>query len=311
MSVNHLISIRQLDPDRLLQLVNYALRVHDGDIPAEFSLEGRQIGLYFRAPSTRTRTSFFTAALKLGASVISYGPKELQLENGESVGDTSRILSYYLHGLVARTNGPTAELQALTRQDRMAVINALDESEHPTQAIADLAAIKQKFGQLEGIHVLYLGNGNNTASSLALAVARIRGMRLTVATPRGFELERSIAEDIAAAATRCGVRFETIHDPEQFQGPADVVYTTRWETMGNRIDGDVARIFGPFQVNQRLMSRVGTRYTAFMHDLPAERGRDVVDDVIDGPQSIVWKQAEHKLASAMTTLGVCVNGLLK
>jgi ornithine carbamoyltransferase len=309
-AVNHLLSLQELGAENLSKLVDRALAFARGRRPAERPLAGRIVGIYFRRSSTRTRTSFSAGAINLGADIISYGPDDLQLVTGETVGDTARVLSNYLDALVVRTNDSLEEMRAMTAQDEMAVINAMSEGEHPTQSIADLATIKEAFGRLDDVHILYLGEGNNTAAALALAVAQTRGMSLTLATPEGYGLPRGVLETAAALGARSGSAVEQVHDLGRLPRGVDVVYTARWQTMGvPKADPDWLTKFEPYKVTARLMEHVSKpSKTVFLHDLPAVRGGDVDDEVLDGPQSLAFRQAFHKMTSAMAVLEWCVAG---
>jgi ornithine carbamoyltransferase len=198
-------------------------------------------------------------------------------------------------------------MRTLAAQSEMSVINAMSEYEHPTQAIADLATIKESLGRLHGVHVLYVGEGNNSAVALALAVAMSEGMRLTLVTPEGYGLPPGLLETVAAFARRSGATVEEHHDAASLPKGVDVVYTTRWQTMGvPKTDPDWQRKFVPYRVTQEMMSRVSKPSgTIFLHDLPAVRGSEVVDEVLDGPQSLAFRQARHKLTGAMAVLRWC------
>jgi ornithine carbamoyltransferase len=192
----------------------------------------------------------------------------------------------------------------------MAIINAMSEGEHPTQSIADLVTIKETFGRLNDIHVLYLGEGNNTAAALAFAMAQIKGMRLTVATPEGYGLPESVLTRAEEIATRCGSFVSQIHHLDELPRDVDVVYTARWQTMGvPKAEVGWEEKFAPYKVTAALMQRVSkSPKTVFMHDLPAVRGGDVDDEVLDGPQSRAFRQAYHKMTSAMAVLDWCLAG---
>ena len=192
----------------------------------------------------------------------------------------------------------------MTEQNEMAIINAMSDTEHPTQSIADLVTIKETFGRLNDIHVLYLGEGNNTAAALAFAVAQIKGMRLTVATPAGYGLSESVMSTAAELAAHSGAMVNQQHNLEELPQDVDVVYTARWQTMGvPKPDPDWQTKFAPYKVTSEIMRRVAkSPKTVFMHDLPAVRGGDVDDEVLDGPQSRAFRQAYHKMTSAMSVL---------
>jgi ornithine carbamoyltransferase len=270
-------------------------------------LQDRIVAIYFRKSSTRTRTSFSVAALKLGADIVTYGPADLQTSTGETVEDTARVLSGYVDVLVARTAEDDAELRAYAKQDRMAVINAMSLQEHPTQAITDLATLQSHFGALRGLHILYLGEGNNTAAALAAAVSKTRGLALTLLTPAGYGISNKFMEATQNAANRSGSVVQQFHSLEHLPDTADVVYTARWKTTGtSKSDSDWRKDFAPFAVTRKLMENVSSPDTIFLHDLPAVRGEDVDASVLDGPRSHAFRQARFKLYSAMAILEWCV-----
>ena len=305
--VKHLLSILDLSSTDLERLVDDALAIARGEWSRRRPLAGKTTGIYFRKTSTRTRTSFTVGAQRLGAAVIAYGPDDLQIATGETLSDTARVLANYLDLLVIRTNASLDEMRELARQGSMPVINAMSDNEHPTQAIADLAALREALGRLAGAHLLFVGEGNNTAASLAFAVAKTRGMRLTLVTPEGYGLP---AADLAAAhrlAADHGATVEQQHDLARLPTGVDAVYTTRWLTMGvSKKDPDWLDRFRPYCVTGELMRRVSKpRGTIFLHDLPAMRGYEVTDEVLDGPQSIAFRQAFHKLTAAMSVLAWC------
>ena len=310
MRAKHLLSVSDLDRGTILSLVENAVAIAQGRREGERSLAGRTIGIYFRKSSTRTRTSFTVGAMKLGAQVIAYGPDDLQIVTGETVADTASVLSNYLDALVIRTNESVAEMRQFAAQDRMAVINAMSENEHPTQSLADLTTLREHFGRLSGLHVLYLGEGNNSASAISLAVARIPGMRLTLVTPEAYGLDAGFLEEVRATAAANGAEVEQHHDMERLPRGVDAVYTTRWLTMGvERADEDWIPKFRPYTVTPAVMAEVSKpEGTVFLHDLPAMRGYEVLDEVLDGPQSIALRQAYHKMTSAMAVLEWCLHG---
>jgi len=302
--VNHVLSVAELGNENLMSLVDRALMLAHADHGNKPTLTGKVVGIYFRCSSTRTRTAFSVGAMKLGAKIISYGPGDLQLVTGETIQDTARVLANYLNALVVRTNDSIEEMKAMTMQNDMAVINALSELEHPTQSIADLVTIKEIFGRLNDIHVLYLGEGNNTAAALALAMAQIKGMRLTLVTPEGYGLPESIMKKAAALAAPSGTHISQQHNLDELPRDVDAVYTARWQTMGvPKADPDWQQKFAPYKVTTELMRRVSkSPKTVFLHDLPAVRNVDVDDEVLDGPQSHAFRQAYHKMTSAMAVL---------
>lgn len=307
-TARHLLSLSEIGPENLAWLVNRSLEIatHGVSVPP---LLGRAIGIYFKRTSTRTRTAFSVAAIKLGATPVAYGPNDLQICTGETIEDTARVLSGYLDALVVRTNESIDEMRAFASQNDMAVINAMSDTEHPTQAIADLVTIKETCGRLQDVGVLYVGEGNNTASALALAVALTPGMRLMLLTPEGYGLSSSVLEKVRGLSRESGSVIEQHHDISSVRDKFDVVYTTRWQTMGDpKSDSNWKEKFKPYSVTQEFMQRFSKDgSTVFMHDLPAVRGDDVVDEVLDGPQSVAFRQARHKLTSAMAVLEWCVS----
>jgi ornithine carbamoyltransferase len=305
--VRSLISVDDLTDDELRALVDRGVHYSTGRVAHPLPLEGLIAGIYFRMTSTRTRTAFSSGALRLGARLISYGPDDLQTNTGESSEDTGRVFSRMLDVLVARTGGPTAEMRAWAAQDRMSVINAMSAEEHPTQALTDLTTLQAHFGHIKGLRVLYVGEGNNTAAALALALTRYPDVRFDLRTPPGYGLTEPVLRSARAHAARIGATLTERHDMDDTAGPYDVVYTTRWRTTGtSKADDDWQRIFAPFQVTQGLWER--SPAAVFMHDLPAHRGEEVTAQVLDGPASIAFEQAGNKMHSAMAVLEWCRQG---
>jgi ornithine carbamoyltransferase len=191
----------------------------------------------------------------------------------------------------------------------MAVINAMSSNEHPTQAVADLLTIRETLGRLEDVHILYLGEGNNSAAALALAVGMLPGMNLTLVTPEGYGLPETVLESARDFAKESHSIIEQHHDIHYLPHNVDVVYTTRWQTMGvPKTEPDWQQKFWPYRVTAELMARVSRPSgTIFLHDLPAVRGAEVTDEVLDGPQSVAFRQAENKLNSALAVLSWCVS----
>jgi len=311
MKVRHFLSLSNLGADTLSHLVEQSLVLSEDREGKIKPLEGKIAGIYFRRSSTRTRSAFSVGTLRLGGQIVQYGPNDLQVVTGESMGDTGRVLSGFLNILVIRTNDSIQEMEALAAQDEMAVINAMSENEHPTQAIADLVTIREALGRLDDVHVLYIGEGNNSASALAFAVAQTPVMQLTLATPEGYGLPNDALASARSVAKACGTSIEQLHDLSRLPKRVNVVYTTRWCTMGvAKSDPAWCEKFEPYRVTTELMAEVSKPSgTIFLHDLPAMRGQEVVDEVLDGPQSWAFRQARHKLSSAMAILAWCVGAI--
>jgi ornithine carbamoyltransferase len=272
--------------------------------PGNTALLGDVVGIYFCKTSTRTRTAFSSGALRLGAGIVAYGPNDLQLNTGETTEDTGRVMSLMLDVLVARTAGDPLELRGWAAQDRMAVVNAMSADEHPTQGLADLTTLALHFGAVEGLRVLYLGEGNNSAAALALGLSRYRDVHLELRTPPGYGLDKAVLERATAQAAKSGSHVRERHDLADLPKQLDAVYTTRWQTTGtSKPDPDWRMVFAPFQVSEALMELAPN--AVFLHDLPAHRGEEVTAGVLDGPSSIAFQQAENKLHSAMAVLEWC------
>jgi ornithine carbamoyltransferase len=309
MEVNrkNFLTVEDLGPEVLNHLVTQALKLDNANGSQSDLLRGKIVGIYFRVSSTRTRTAFTVAAMRLGAQVVQYGPADLQITTGETPRDTGRVLSQYLDALVVRTNQSLSEMKDFADQDRMSVINAMSENEHPTQAIADLVTIYEALRRLQDVHVMYIGEGNNTTSALALAISQIPRMRLTIVCPPGYGLSDDLCRKCLDLAGKYGSSIEFRDNINDLPTGVDVVYTTRWLTMGvPKGDLNWREKFAPFQITPALMEKVSKgRDTIFLHDLPAMRGCEVVDEVLDGPQSIAFRQAYHKQSSAMAILEWC------
>ncbi|MFJ8626522.1 ornithine carbamoyltransferase [Kitasatospora sp. NPDC093550] len=307
MAVRHLISLEDLTDAELRSVVVRGAEFAAGNGAADRPLDGAIAGIYFRKTSTRTRTAFSSGALRLGGQIIGYGPDDLQLNTGETTEDTGQVFSRMLDLLVARTAGETAELRGWADQDRMAVVNAMSADEHPTQGLTDLTTLLRRFGRIEGLRVLYVGEGNNTAAALALGLMRYEGVELELRTPAGFGLSADILAKALARAERSGARLTERHDMDRLPADQDAIYTSRWQTTGtSKADPTWREKFAPFQVTAGLWT--SSPKAAFLHDLPAHRGEEVTAEVLDGPASIAFDQAANKMYSAMAVLEWCHRG---
>ncbi|QNP75093.1 ornithine carbamoyltransferase [Streptomyces roseirectus] len=303
-AVRHLISTSDLTDTELAALAERGAEFSAGSVRGGRQLDGLVAGIYFLKTSTRTRTSFSTAALRLGAQIVTFGPGDLQTNTGETLADTADVLSRMLDLLVARTAGDPADLRTLAGQRRMAVVNAMTADEHPTQAVADLATLLRHFGRIEGLRICYLGEGNNTAAALALTLTRFKGVHLELRTPPGYGLSPATLRRATENAARSGATLVERHSMDERPAGFDVLYTTRWQTTGtSKADPDWRRAFAPFQVTSALWE--DSPQAVFLHDLPAHRGEDVTAEVLDGPRSLAFDQAENKLYAAMAVLEWC------
>jgi ornithine carbamoyltransferase len=302
--VRHLISINDLTTPELRRIIGRSAELSMARTRSLPVLDGMVTGIYFRKTSTRTRTSFSVAAMRLGAKVLTIGPDDLQVNTGESLEDTTAVLSMMLDQLVVRTAADPAELRTYAAQPRMAVISAMTADEHPTQAITDLATMLCRFGRLEKLRVCYVGEGNNSAAALALALSRFKGTTLTLRTPAGYGLDAAVLKAATESALAHGATIEERHTMDDLPEDLDVVYTTRWQTTGtSKADPNWRADFAPFQVTADLW-RSSPR-AVFLHDLPAHRGEEVTAEVLDGPASLAFHQAENKLYAAMAVLEWC------
>lgn len=305
--MRHLISINDLTDADLCAIVARGRHFRYASRP-EPVLDGAVVGVYFRKTSTRTRASFSSGALRLGGRLLTFGPDDLQTNTGETIEDTTEVLSRMLDILVARTTATTAELRTLAAQDRMSVVNAMSAVEHPTQALADLTTLLCQFGRIAGLRILYLGEGNSTAAALALALTRFSNVHLELRTPGGYGLPADVRERAAAQAVTASGVFVERHDVADLPEECDVIYTTRWQTTGSsKADPDWRERFEPFRVEAHLWRR--NPGAIFMHDLPAHRGVEVTAEVLDGAASIAFDQAENKMYGAMAVLDWCRNGV--
>ncbi len=271
----------ELDREELLALLERAEELKRGreQRVGQDSLAGRSVALVFERPSTRTRVSFEVGVAELGATPIVLRADELQLTRGESIADTGRILSRYLHGIVIRS-GSDERVRELAAGATVPVINALTPEHHPCQALADLLTLKERFGELDGLRLVYVGDGNNVARSLAI-LGRIAGVEVVLASPDGYRIEEGLAE-LAA-------------DPIAAAAGADAIYTDVWVSMGDEEEAERRRRdLAPFQVNDELLSAASDRAIA-LHCLPAHPGEEITSEVLYGERSAVWDQAENRL----------------
>ncbi|OKK00269.1 ornithine carbamoyltransferase [Amycolatopsis sp. CB00013] len=295
------LSLDDVDTEDLHGIVERSAGVLDRPEPLAQRLSGKVLGIYFAKTSTRTRTAFTSAALRLGASVIPYGPNDLQLNTGESLHDTGRMFGAMLDGLVMRTAGPLEDMRLVAHSSGLPVVNAMAAQEHPTQGVCDAASMLRHFGQVDGLSVLYVGEGNNTAVALGKILSTYHGVTVVFATPKGYGLDAALLGSLQEKGADSGSRFHETHDLDAVDITADVVYTTRWQTTGTaKPSADWREDFRPFHVDDEVMARWPN--AVFMHDLPAHRGDEVKGSVLDGDRSIAWEQARMKYGSAVAIL---------
>lgn len=256
-------------------------------------LNGKSIGAIFEKPSTRTRVSFAVAIYQLGAQALVLNTSNMQLKRGETVADTGRVLSRYLNGIVARVYSHKT-LEDLRDYGTVPVINALSDYTHPCQIMGDLLTIQEKKGHLEGIKIAYLGDGNNVCHSILFGASKF-GMNVAVATPKGYEPKKDVVKDAKRFAKESGGSVLITNDPEEAAKEADVIYTDVWASMGEEAEhNERVKVMRPYQINDSTLEKA-KREVIVMHCLPAHRGEEITDSVIDGPHSVVFDQAENRL----------------
>jgi ornithine carbamoyltransferase len=252
-------------------------------------LPGRALGMIFQKPSTRTRVSFEVGIAQLGGHALYLAASDLQLGRGETLRDTATVLSRYLDGLMIRTYAQE-DVEELARNASIPVINGLTDSAHPCQALADVMTIRERFGRLEGVRLAYLGDGNNVCASLMVAAGKLR-MEFVAATPEGYEPDPRAVE----LARDAGGNPELVHDPREAASGADVLYTDVWTSMGQDEERERRlRDLAGFGIDEELVRRA-REDAIVLHCLPAHYGEEITEDVLYGPQSAVWDQAENRL----------------
>ncbi|MFN5066511.1 MAG: ornithine carbamoyltransferase [Aphanizomenon sp.] len=284
-----LLSLADLSSAELQELLELATQLKLGKL----KLHCRQVlGLLFSKASTRTRVSFTVAMYQLGGQVIDLHPNVTQVSRGEPIQDTARVLDRYLDVLAIRTFAQQ-ELETFAKYAKIPVINALTDLEHPCQILADLLTIQEKFGTLAGLTLTYVGDGNNVANSLMLGCALV-GMNVRIAFPSGYAPDAEIVEKTRQIANN-QTEVVLTHDPEAAAKGASVLYTDVWASMGQETQANNRfPVFQPYQISQQLLSLADPE-AIVLHCLPAHRGEEITEDVIEGSQSRVWDQAENRL----------------
>ena len=294
MKQKHLLSLKdysRADIDEILDLAR-KVKARPGDYRQ--ALEGKTLAMIFQKPSTRTRVSFEAGMFQLGGHALFLGADAIQLNRGETVTDTARILSRFVDGIMARVFAHQ-DIIDLARHATVPVINGLSDLLHPCQALADYFTLLERRGRFDGLKIAYVGDGNNVCHELMFGAVKL-GMAMSVAAPPGYEPNQLIVKSAARDAQKAGTPApEVTADPRQAVKGADVVYTDVWTSMGQEAEAQKrVAAFQGFIVDQALMSAAKPD-AVFMHCLPAHRGEEVAADVIDGPQSVVFDEAENRL----------------
>jgi ornithine carbamoyltransferase len=295
MTTRHFLHIADFTPEELQHLLDLAVRLkrewQRGGNRAV--LKGQVLGMVFQKPSLRTRVSFDLAMRHLGGDALYLSPAEIGLGGREAVADVARVLSGYVHAIMARTFAHQHILE-LAACARVPVINGLSDYNHPCQALADGLTILEAKGRLKGVNVTYIGDGNNVAVSLMHLCARL-GANFTLAAPEGYDLPPAAIEPARHFAETSGTVLNFLRDPHEAVHGADVVYTDTWTSMGQEAETEKRRqVFPPYQVNAGLLAEAAPE-AIVMHCLPAHRGEEITDEVMDGPQSVVFPQAENRM----------------
>ncbi|MFA5146292.1 MAG: ornithine carbamoyltransferase [Candidatus Omnitrophota bacterium] len=288
-----LLSISDLTAEDMLGILELTAKVKADRASYSDALKGKCIGLIFQKPSNRTRVSFEIGMVQLGGYAIYLGPSEIDMGKREAVKDVACVLSRYLDGMVARTYRHQDVLD-LARHARVPVINGLSDIAHPCQAISDIFTVKEKFGTFKGVRLAYIGDGNNVLNSLMCAAAKA-GLEIAIATPKGYEPPKPLVDRARRMAKESGSSLELHNDPASAVKGADVVYTDVWVSMGQEKEtAKRAKAFKGFQVNGSLIKKA-KKGCLVMHCLPAHRGVEITDDVIDSKGSVVYDQAENRM----------------
>jgi ornithine carbamoyltransferase len=294
------VAIADFTPEEIERILDTAVRLKTRGRPE--LLTGRTLAMIFEKPSLRTRVSFQVAMTDLGGHAIYLSQEEVGLGVREPVKDIARVLSRYADVIAARTYAH-ATVRELADHASVPVINALSDEEHPCQALADLLTIRERFGGVKGVAIGYIGDGNNVARSLVLSAAML-GARITMATPPGYEPPGDLLEAAAGYAHRSGGEVRIVRAPEEAAAGADVVYTDVWTSMGQDSERNRRqRDFAGYQVSLELM-RYAAPHAVIMHDLPAHRGEEILDEAIESPQAVVFDQAENRLHAQRALLAL-------
>lgn len=291
--MKHLLSIHDLTTAKVTDLVTLArdLKAH----PESYrqTIPGKTLGMIFEKSSTRTRVSFEVGTYQLGGSALFLSARDIQIGRGEPISDTAQVLSRYVDGIMARTFSHQV-VRDLATHGSVPVINGLTDLLHPCQALSDLLTIHERFGELAGLKLAYVGDGNNMAHSLMFAASKA-GLDFAIAAPEGYWMDTEVAAQGTADAEAAGTRLLQTTEPREAVADAHVVYTDVWASMGQE-DEQARRVrdFRGFQVNASLMASAHSE-GIFMHCLPAHRGEEVSSEVCDGPRSVIFDQAENRL----------------
>ena len=300
------LTLDEIGPTGLRGLLELTARLKREPDAFQNRLAGRRIAMIFDKPSTRTRVSFESAAWTRGMLPIVLRPDELQLGRGETIADTARALSLYVDAITIRTFAQRT-VEELAAAASVPVINALTNEHHPCQALADVLTVEEEYGTLAGLRLAFIGDGDNVCHSL-IEAAGLAGFELRIATPPGYEPDAAVVGRALRRAAVTGGSVMVTHDPAEAAAGADVVYADVWTSMGEESERDARRAaFAGFTVDAELMAHASMS-AIFLHCLPAHRGEEVTDEVIDGPASRVWHQAHNRLYTETALLYALLTG---
>ena len=301
MAQRHFLSLKDWSPEEIGQLFDLATRIKSDPGAYAGALAGKSLGMIFQKASTRTRVSFEVGMFQLGGQALFLSSNDIQLHRGETIADTAQVLSRMVHGIMARVFAHQ-DILDLARHGSVPVINGLSDLLHPCQALADYFTLLEKRGEIAGLKMTYVGDGNNVAHELMFGAAKL-GLRFSLGCPAGYEPNPLMFKSAVREAQRLGSPLpEVTPDPMEAVAGADVVYTDVWTSMGQEAESKKRlAAFRGFQVTPEMMSVAGPQ-ALFMHCLPAHRGEEVSADVIDGPQSVVFDEAENRLHAQKAVL---------
>lgn len=299
-----LLSIEDLSLEELQEILDTAFmlkRMKRSNINHK-PLEGKTLGMIFEKASTRTRVSFEVAMYELGGYALFLGAQDLQLRRGETIADTARTLSRYLNGIMARVYSHNT-LVELAEYASIPIINGLSDLYHPCQAIGDFMTIKEKKGTLKGLTMAYIGDGNNVCNALLMGAAKL-GMNMRVASPSSYEPPSFILDLVLSDAQKSGSEIKILNDPIEAVKNVDVIYTDVWASMGQESEAEERKkAFHSYQVNSNLLMKASPDVIV-LHCLPAHRGEEITDEIMDGPNSVVFDQAENRLHAQKAILAL-------
>ena len=287
------LTVNDFSKNALMGLLELAMKMKKDRKKFRHSLDDKKLGMIFTKSSTRTRVSFEAGIYEMGGMGIFLSSNDIQIGRGETIADTARVLSRYLDGIMIRTFSHN-EVKELAKYAGIPVINGLTDLLHPCQAMADMQTVIERKGRVEGLKVAFIGDGNNVAHSLALLCSKL-GVNFSIASPEGYDMNPAIIEKIKSNMAVSGAKFVTTRDVKTAAEGADVLTTDVWASMGQEKEAEARRkVFAGYSIDSKLAALAKPDYL-FLHCLPAHRGEEVSAEVIDGPRSVIFDEAENRL----------------